>query len=111
MGVAATSLTPLDDIFEVGIALGHFNHVLKRRRVERGSSQICMDHHTGCIDDPAKVRLHLPFYFSLETGIEVLEGEQLVPHIGKFFPVEEFLAQPSQGLPDSLDHYASGIGS
>jgi hypothetical protein len=111
MGVTAASFTQLDVIFEIGIGPSHFNQVLKRRRMERGSSQIGMNHHPGCIDDAAELRLSLQFYFSLEEGIEVLEGEEFIPYIGEFFLIEEFLPQPPQCLPDSLDNYVSRIGS
>jgi hypothetical protein len=79
--------------------------------MEGRSSQIGMNDHTGRIDDSTKLRLNLGFYFLLEEGIKAFEGEEFVPYTGEFFPMEEFLPQPPQCLPDSLDHYASRIGS
>jgi hypothetical protein len=74
------------------------------------SSQIGMNDHTGRIDDSTKLRLNLGFYFLLEEGIKVFEGEEFVLYTGEFFLAEEFLPQSPQGLPDSLDHYVSRIG-
>jgi hypothetical protein len=79
--------------------------------MEGRSSQIGMDDHPGRIDDSTKLRLNLGFYFFLEEGIKALEREEFIPYIGEFFPMEEFLPQSPQGLPDSLDHYISRIGS
>jgi hypothetical protein len=44
--------------------------------MERGSTQIGMEDHSGCIDDPAELRLNLKFYFLPEEGIEVFKGKK-----------------------------------
>jgi hypothetical protein len=46
--------------------------------MEGRSSQICMDDHSGRIDDPTELRLDLKFYLPLEEGIEVIEGKESI---------------------------------
>jgi hypothetical protein len=44
--------------------------------MERRSSQIGMDDHSGRIDDPTESRLDLKFYLPLKEGIELFEREE-----------------------------------
>jgi hypothetical protein len=44
--------------------------------MEGRSSQIGMDDHSGCINDPTESRLDLKFYLHPKDGIKMLEGQK-----------------------------------
>jgi hypothetical protein len=46
--------------------------------MERGSSQIGMDDHSGRIDDSTELRSNPKFYLPLKEGIEAFKGEETI---------------------------------
>jgi hypothetical protein len=78
MVIPAPPLAPIKIIFQIGIGSGDVDHMLKGRGMERGSAQVGMDHHSGCIDDAPESRLHLKIDLFLEERVKVFPGEEAV---------------------------------
>jgi hypothetical protein len=60
--------------------------------MEWSPSQIGVDHHSGGIDDSAESGPGLIFNLFLKKGVEVFKREDGIPHLRKFFFVEDFFA-------------------
>jgi hypothetical protein len=69
-----------------------------------------VNHHAGCIDNPAESRLDLEVDLFLEEGKETLEGDEGIFELGEVFFMEEFFPKFSQPLSDGLDDNGSRIG-
>jgi hypothetical protein len=76
--------------------------------MQRGSSQIGMNHNSRRIDDTANPGLHLKIELLLNQGIEVFKGEGGVFDL-RGVSVEEFLAESAQSFPDGVNHYRPGM--
>jgi hypothetical protein len=81
-----------------------------RERVERGSSQIGMDHDSRGIDDPAKSRLNLKVNLFLKEGEEIFKGKGGFLPTGEVFLIQDLFAQSSQTSPDGFHDDSSGMG-
>jgi hypothetical protein len=109
MAIAIAAFTQIKIILQVRIGLGNVDDVLKCRRMEGRSPQVGMNHHAGCIDNPAESRLDLKVDLFLEEGKETLEGDEGIFELGEVFFMEEFFPKISQPLSDGLHHDSSGV--
>jgi hypothetical protein len=81
-----------------------------RERVERGSSQIGMDHDSCGIDNPAELGLYLKVNLFLKEGEEIFKGEGGFLPTSEVFLIQDLFAQSSQTSPDGFHDDSSGMG-
>jgi hypothetical protein len=79
--------------------------------MQRGPSQIGVDHNPGRIDDPTESMLHLKLNFFLEKGVEMFEGEEIILYLGEVLFLDQVLSDSSQTSSDGLYDDGSRIGS
>jgi hypothetical protein len=109
MNVSIPPLSSLKVVFQIGIGLGYLDQMLDCRRMERSPSQVCVDHHSGGINDSTESGLGLSFNLSLEKRMEVFKREKGISCLRKFFFLEDLFAETSQSLSNGLDHEMAGI--
>jgi hypothetical protein len=107
--IPASPLAPIKIVFQIGIGSGDVDDVLKGRGMERGSAQVGMDHHSGCIDDAPEARLHLKIDLLLEERVKVFQGEEAVFVSYERFFREKFLANVFQPFSDALYYNGPGM--
>src|SRR4030042_5449790 len=109
MGVPNPALPGGEIVFEIGIGFCHFDHMVYCERVERGSSQIGMDHDSRGLDNPTKSRLYLKVNLFLKEGEEIFKGKGGFLPTGEVFLIQDLFAQLSQPSSDGFHHHGSGM--